>query len=67
MTTNSNKGCPRCHESEMRTWNELSDDEREVARRLPAAGDYAAAERQATHQWCPRCWYEATNGPERHA
>jgi hypothetical protein len=67
MTVNSSKACPRCHEREMRTWDELSDDEREVVRRLPASADYTAAQRQATHQWCTRCWYEAANHPERRA
>jgi hypothetical protein len=27
-------------------------------RRLPASADYTASEREATHRWCPRCWYE---------
>ena len=51
----------------MRTWDELSEEEQEVVRRLPASADYSAAERQGTHQWCTRCWYEATEGRERSA
>ena len=48
----------------MRTWGELSADEQEVVKRLPASADYPAAERQATHQWCTLCWYEATSDGE---
>ena len=51
----------------MRTWNELSADEQEVVKRLPGSADYPTAERQGTHQWCTRCWYEATEDDERTA
>jgi hypothetical protein len=33
-----------------------------VVKRLPASADYQAADRQATHRWCTRCWYEAVSG-----
>jgi len=49
----------------MQTWEELSADEQEVVQRLPASADYPAAERQGTHTWCTRCWYEATSGTEQ--
>lgn len=62
---NSDKNCPRCREGEMRTWGELSDEEQEVVKRLPASADYSAAERQGSHQWCTRCWYEGTEGAEQ--
>jgi hypothetical protein len=57
--------CPRCNEGDMQTWEELSADEQEVVKRLPASADYSAVERQGTHQWCKRCWYEATNDAEQ--
>ena len=50
--------CPRCEKPGMESWAELNDEEREVVRRLPASAEYSLAERQATHRWCPRCWYE---------
>ena len=56
---NSEKSCPRCHEGRLQVWDELSDDEREVVKRLSASADYDAAERQRMHRWCTRCWYEA--------
>jgi ribosomal protein S27AE len=54
--------CPRCGTSQLRAWNELSDEDREVVKRLPASADYSLEERQALHRWCPRCWYEGTSG-----
>ena len=55
-----NKKCPKCHEGLLRNWHELSDDEQEVVKRLPGSADYEAAERESTHRWCTRCWYETT-------
>lgn len=51
----------------MKTWDELSDEEREVVKRLPARADFKAAERQAMHRWCTRCWHEETGESERSA
>ena len=51
----------------MRTWDELSDEERDVVNRLPASAEYASDERVATHLWCTRCWYEETGGTEQRA
>ena len=61
---NTQRNCPRCQEATMKTWDELSTDEQEVVKRLPGSADYPAAERQATHQWCTRCWHEATGDRE---
>lgn len=49
----------------MRNWYELSDDERELVKRLPASADYASSERERTHRWCTRCWYEANGENEQ--
>jgi len=48
----------------LQTWEELSAEEQEVVRRLPASADYPAAERQGIHQWCTRCWYERSSDAE---
>ena len=48
----------------MRAWDQLSDDEREVARRLPAAAEYKTSERETMHRWCTRCWYESKDDSE---
>lgn len=55
----TDRKCPRCHAAVLQTWDELSDDEREVVRRLPGSVEYEADEREAMHQWCTRCWYES--------
>jgi hypothetical protein len=44
----------------MKSWYELSDEEREIVKRLPLSTSYPLDERKATHRWCTRCWYEAT-------
>jgi len=56
---NIDRSCPRCYEGTLRLWDELSDDEREVVRRLPASADYTADEREQMHRWCTRCWFES--------
>ena len=62
---NTHRNCPRCQEAIMRTWDEMDADEQEVVNRLPGSADYSTAERQGTHQWCTRCWYEATGDVEQ--
>ena len=52
--------CPRCNEGRLLGWDELKEEERVVVGRLPAAADYSAAERRATHRWCTNCWFEET-------
>ena len=52
--------CPRCRTARPRAWGELTDEEREVVRRLPASAEFTQAERAARHRWCVRCWHEET-------
>jgi hypothetical protein len=54
--------CPQCRAARLRAWEELSGEEREVVRRLPASADYRVEERAARHRWCARCWYEEVRG-----
>ncbi len=44
----------------MRTWDELSDEEQEVVRRLPASAAFSEVARRTSHRWCTRCWQEET-------
>jgi hypothetical protein len=46
----------------LRSWSELSDEDREIVKRLPATADYSLEERQARHRWCTRCWFEDSGG-----
>ena len=55
--------CPRCGEGPLKAWYELSEDERELALRLPASADFNAQERAARHLFCTRCRHEETSPP----
>lgn len=57
--------CPKCDSGRLKWWNELSEEEQEVVKRLPEAVNYSTAERQKNHRWCTRCWHEATNNEAR--
>jgi hypothetical protein len=59
--------CPRCDEGPLKAWYELSEEEREVALRLPGSADFTASERAARHLFCTRCWYEQMAGTPRNA
>lgn len=54
--------CPRCQSGDLRSWDALDEEEREVVKRLPASADYSLEERRVRHRWCRRCWYEETSG-----
>jgi len=60
MNERLNNPCPRCGQRQLKAWQELGDEEREVVRRLPGSADYTAEERQSSHLWCTRCWHEST-------
>jgi len=51
----------------MKTWAELTEEEREVVKRAPRAPGYSDEERKANHRWCTRCWYEETQPDQQHA
>jgi hypothetical protein len=57
---NAAQTCPRCDKRGMKAWPELTDEEREMVKRLPLSASYSLEERKTTHRWCTRCWYEAT-------
>jgi hypothetical protein len=59
--------CTRCGEGRLSSWQELTEEEREVTRRLPASADYDTEERRARHRWCTRCWHEETQAGEKRA
>jgi hypothetical protein len=59
--------CPACGATRLRAWGELSEEEREVVRRLPAAADPAEGEREARRRWCVRCWHEESDDRPRTA
>jgi len=63
MSESSQDTCPRCGVGHLRAWRELSEEEREVVRRLPASAEQTIDERIARHRWCARCWHEAPDTP----
>ena len=48
---NAPQTCPRCDKRGMKSWSELTDEEREVVKRLPLSANYSLEERRATHRW----------------
>jgi len=56
-----NASCPRCEKRGLKTWAELDEAQREMVKRLPATANFELSERQATHRWCTRCWFESTD------
>lgn len=65
MTDESEETCARCSAAVLRAWDELTEDEREVVRRLPSSADTPLDERAARRRWCVRCWHEETDGGPR--
>jgi ribosomal protein S27AE len=53
-----NQKCPKCYEGVLLRWHQLSDEERDVVKRLPGSADYESEERETLHRWCTRCWNE---------
>jgi len=54
----SQDSCPRCEKRGLKRWDALNDEEREVVKRLPGSAELSLSERQASHRWCTRCWWE---------
>jgi len=59
--------CPRCEKRGLKTWAELTDEQRSVVKRLPHSAAYSEEERKTSHRWCTRCWYEEINAEPHHA
>jgi hypothetical protein len=66
LSTQGEGRCPRCGRGPLKAWYELSEEERETARRLPASADFTLEERAARHRFCTRCWHEEQgDAPQR--
>ncbi len=59
--------CPRCGAERLRAWRELTEEQRELVRRLPASAHFKPEERAARRRWCVRCWHEETRDAPRNA
>jgi hypothetical protein len=51
------KICPACQFPEMKTWPELTEEERMLAGKLPLAATFSLEQRRKNY-FCPRCWHE---------
>jgi len=51
------ESCPRCGNQKLKSWNELTDDEKILVEKLPLSADYKIEERRR-NLWCARCRHE---------
>jgi hypothetical protein len=49
--------CPRCDAPKMRSWDQLSDQEKYLVERLPFFDDTPFTQRKK-HRYCTRCWFQ---------
>lgn len=54
----SQKSCPQCGSSKMKSWDELNNEQKILVERLALSGDFTLAERKK-HRFCTRCFFEA--------
>ncbi|CAN5219415.1 hypothetical protein BH20ACI1_BH20ACI1_12310 [soil metagenome] len=51
------KVCPQCGMPKLKTWEELSGEQKFLAERLPLSADFSTEERKK-HLFCTNCWNE---------
>lgn len=49
--------CPRCYSGVLKSWEELSFEEKMLAEKMPANTEFSKRERQK-HLFCTNCWFE---------
>ncbi len=63
MPRTSEKICPRCDLPSLKSWDELSEDDQFLAKRLPMSAEFSPTERKK-HRFCTRCWFESGDESE---
>ena len=53
------KNCPRCGAAKMKSWNQLTDEQKFLVERLPLNTDFSPEQRKK-HRFCERCFFEET-------
>ena len=53
--------CPQCGSPKMKSWAELTEDQKLLAKSLPMSAEYTREERKK-HYFCTRCWFETSKG-----
>ena len=66
MIHDSQKTCPRCQSPKMKNWDELDDEQKMLAERLPLSAEYSPEIRKK-HGFCTKCWFEETMAESRNA
>ena len=51
------KICAQCGALKMKSWRELSDEQKFLVERLPLNTDFSPEQRKK-HRFCERCWFE---------
>ncbi|HXG82680.1 MAG TPA: hypothetical protein VNI84_01515 [Pyrinomonadaceae bacterium] len=49
--------CPKCHCPKMKSWQDLTNEQKFLVERLPMNVDFSLEERKK-HRFCERCWFE---------
>jgi Zn-finger nucleic acid-binding protein len=52
------KKCPRCCAAGLKTWNELTLEEKILAEKMPFSAEFSLSDRKQRHLFCSRCWFE---------
>jgi hypothetical protein len=51
------KTCPQCLSVKLKSWTELTDEQKFLVERLPRNTEFTPDERKK-HRFCDRCWFE---------
>ena len=51
------KTCPQCDAMRLKSYGELTDEQKFLVERLPRNTEFTPAERKK-HRFCERCWFE---------
>lgn len=54
------KICPRCHSPKLKCWDELTDEQQFLVKRLPLSAKYTPEQRKK-HRFCVQCFFEQTD------
>lgn len=49
--------CPRCGSPKMKSWDELTEDQKFLIEKTPLSADFTLEERKK-HRFCERCLFE---------
>ena len=55
--------CPRCGNQKLKSWGELTGDEKILVEKLPLSADFTKEE-QRRNRWCARCSHEFDSSGE---